>query len=186
MWRGWGASLQSTLKTVILSRLECPEVTTPKAFRVHLVQWKLLELCPTLCNPMDSSPPGSSVHGLSRQEYWSGLPFPSPWPRYCISGRFSIIWASELKVCLNDSALGKMNNLWRAGLQALTLGSFKSGHIGPRIQEVPDDLCAYKAPAIQSCGWFPLGRFWGEKGLSLMRLVSLPMSSASPFSPTAS
>ena len=24
------------------------------------------------------SPPGSSVHGISRQEYWSGLPFPSP------------------------------------------------------------------------------------------------------------
>ena len=36
------------------------------------------------CNPMDCSPPGSSVHGssvllpLSRQEYWSGLPFPFP------------------------------------------------------------------------------------------------------------
>ena len=27
---------------------------------------------------MDGSPPGSSVHGVSRQEYWSGLPFPSP------------------------------------------------------------------------------------------------------------
>ena len=32
----------------------------------------------TLCDPMDCSPPGSSVHGFSRQEYWSGLPFPSP------------------------------------------------------------------------------------------------------------
>ena len=28
----------------------------------------------TLCNPMDCSPPGSSVMGFSRQEYWSGLP----------------------------------------------------------------------------------------------------------------
>ena len=27
---------------------------------------------------MDCSPPGSSVHGFSKQEYWSGLPFPSP------------------------------------------------------------------------------------------------------------
>ena len=27
---------------------------------------------------MDSSPPGSSVHGISRQEYWNGLPFLSP------------------------------------------------------------------------------------------------------------
>ena len=33
-------------------------------------------LCPTLCNPMDCSPPGSSVHGILRQEYWSGLPCP--------------------------------------------------------------------------------------------------------------
>ena len=30
------------------------------------------------CDPMDCSPPGSSVRGFSRQEYWSGLPFPSP------------------------------------------------------------------------------------------------------------
>ena len=27
---------------------------------------------------MDCSPPGSSVHGFSRQGYWSGLPFPLP------------------------------------------------------------------------------------------------------------
>ena len=32
----------------------------------------------TLFDPMDCSPPGSSVHGVSRQEYWSGLRFPSP------------------------------------------------------------------------------------------------------------
>ena len=34
--------------------------------------------CPTLCYPMDYSLPGSSVHGILQQEYWSGLPFPSP------------------------------------------------------------------------------------------------------------
>ena len=38
---------------------------------------KLLQLCPTLCDPIDSSPPGSPSLGLSRQEYWSTLPFPS-------------------------------------------------------------------------------------------------------------
>ena len=37
------------------------------------------QLCPTLCDLMDYSLPGSSVHGIfSRQEYWSVLPFPSP------------------------------------------------------------------------------------------------------------
>ena len=30
------------------------------------------------CNTMDYSPPGSSVRGISRQVYWSGLPFPLP------------------------------------------------------------------------------------------------------------
>ena len=34
--------------------------------------------CPTLCDSLDCNPPGSSVHGFFRQEYWSGLPFPSP------------------------------------------------------------------------------------------------------------
>ena len=34
--------------------------------------------CPTLGDPMDCSPPGSSVHGILRQEYWNGLPFTSP------------------------------------------------------------------------------------------------------------
>ena len=37
------------------------------------------QLCPTLCNPMDCSLPGSSVHGDSpRPEYQSGLPCPPP------------------------------------------------------------------------------------------------------------
>ena len=33
---------------------------------------------PTLSDPMDCSLPGSSVHGFFRQEYWSGVPLPSP------------------------------------------------------------------------------------------------------------
>ena len=33
--------------------------------------------CPTLFDPMDCSPPGSSVHGILQEEYWSG-PCPSP------------------------------------------------------------------------------------------------------------
>ena len=39
---------------------------------------KSLQSCPTLCNPIDGSPPGSPPLGFSRQEHWSGLPFPSP------------------------------------------------------------------------------------------------------------
>ena len=39
---------------------------------------KLLQSCPTLCDPIDGSPPGFPVPGILRQEHWSGLPFPSP------------------------------------------------------------------------------------------------------------
>ena len=39
---------------------------------------KSLQSCPTLWDPIDGSLPGSSSLGFSRQEHWSGLPFPSP------------------------------------------------------------------------------------------------------------
>ena len=39
---------------------------------------KSLQLCPTLCDPIDGSPPGSPIPGILRQEHWSGLPFSSP------------------------------------------------------------------------------------------------------------
>ena len=33
--------------------------------------------CPTLCDPLNCSPSGSSSMGFPRHAYWSGLPFPS-------------------------------------------------------------------------------------------------------------
>ena len=39
---------------------------------------KSLQSCPTLCDPMDCSPPGSYVHGILQARQWSGLPFPPP------------------------------------------------------------------------------------------------------------
>ena len=38
------------------------------------VHTKSFQSCPTLCDPIDYSLPGSSVHGISQEEYWSGLP----------------------------------------------------------------------------------------------------------------
>ena len=49
------------------------------------VKMKVAYSCLTLCSPRDCSPPGSSVHGISRHtgdsldttpEYWSVQPFP--------------------------------------------------------------------------------------------------------------
>ena len=38
---------------------------------------KSLQSCPTLCDPVDGAHQAPSL-GFSRQEHWSGLPFPSP------------------------------------------------------------------------------------------------------------
>ena len=58
--------------------------------QARILAAKSLKLCPTLCDPMDCSPPGSSVHGIFQarvlegaaiafsKEYWGGLLFPSP------------------------------------------------------------------------------------------------------------
>ena len=42
-----------------------------------LAVWLLscVRLC---CNPMDCTPQAPLSMGFSRQEYWSGVPFPSP------------------------------------------------------------------------------------------------------------
>ena len=63
-----------------------PSSLTQSWFNFYVFQWyyiisaatKSLQSCPTLCNPIDSSPPGSPSLGFSRQEHCSGLPFPSP------------------------------------------------------------------------------------------------------------
>ena len=51
-----------------------------QGFLFGLPSWstysKLLQSGPTLCDPMDCSLPGSSVHGILEAEYYSGLPCP--------------------------------------------------------------------------------------------------------------
>ena len=46
------------------------------------VHAKSLQSCLTLCNPMDCSPPGSSVHGIlqSRVLEWVAMPFSTDLP----------------------------------------------------------------------------------------------------------
>ena len=40
---------------------------------------EVAQSCPTLCDPVTVAYQASPSMGFSRQEYWSGLPFPSPW-----------------------------------------------------------------------------------------------------------
>ena len=39
---------------------------------------KSLRSCPTLCDPIDSSPPGTAVPGILQARTLEWLPFPSP------------------------------------------------------------------------------------------------------------
>ena len=40
---------------------------------------KSCQSCPTLCNPIDGTAQQAPLFlGFSRQQYWCGLPFPSP------------------------------------------------------------------------------------------------------------
>ena len=43
------------------------------------VRERVAQLCPTLCDPMDCSPPGSSVHGVLQERIleWVAIPFSS-------------------------------------------------------------------------------------------------------------
>ena len=68
-------------------------------------------LCPTLCDPMDCSPPGSSVHEIPQARIleWVAMIFSrgSSWAMYrtrvsCIVGRFFTFWAArEMYRCVN-------------------------------------------------------------------------------------
>ena len=77
---------------------------------VHLLSnnTPVAQSCPTLCNPVNCTHQAPPSLGFSRQEYWSGLPFPSPgelpdpgiWPRdrtqvSRITGRCFNLWATR-------------------------------------------------------------------------------------------
>ena len=72
----------------------------------HLVKWsEVTQSCPTLCDPMDCSPTGSSVHGIlqARILEWGAISFsrgssqPRDWTRVShITGRHYNLWATML------------------------------------------------------------------------------------------
>ena len=53
------------------------DIVNPPSTEVG-VHAKSLQLCPTVCDPMDCSLPGSSVHGILQARILEWLPFFSP------------------------------------------------------------------------------------------------------------
>ena len=72
----------------------------------NLEKMKVLvaQLCPTLCNPMDRSPPGSSVHGILQAGILECIDIPFSRASFqsrdwtwvsCIAGEFFTVWATR-------------------------------------------------------------------------------------------
>ena len=77
---------------------------SPKIINSKWSEVKVTQSCPTLCNPMDCSLAGSSVHGIlqARILEWEAYPFfsksspPRNWTRVsCIAGRFFTSWSTR-------------------------------------------------------------------------------------------
>ena len=55
---------------------------------------KSLQLCPTLCDPIDGSPPGSPVSGIlqARTPEWAAISFSSAWKWKVKVKSLSLVW----------------------------------------------------------------------------------------------
>ena len=100
---------------ITLVRTDMQEIDIEYCYEKVKVKALVTQLCPTLCDPMDCSPPGSSVHGISHTRIWEwvAIPFskgssqPSEWTWVsCIAGRFFTIKATVRNL---DGSAGKQS-----------------------------------------------------------------------------
>ena len=122
--------------------------------------------CPTLCEPMDCSPPGSSVHGIlqARLLEWAAIPFSqgTSWPRdrtqvSRIAGSFCTIWATRETLML----VGASNLNWWG------LGKFHSHRKimqphGTYSMVVIESQCNPMGLILLANSVFHCCRFWSE------------------------
>ena len=94
-----------------------------------MTRWFSHWVMPDSCDPMDCWPPGSSVYGFPRLEYWSALPFPSPGdlPNPGIELRFPTLqvasWPSEPPGKPKNTRVGSLSLLqWIFPIQESNLG----------------------------------------------------------------
>ena len=107
-------------------------MTDLEAFEVILIPlWKSLS-CVRLCDPMNCSLPGSSVHGMlqARILEWVAFSRGSSQPRdqtqfYHIAGRFFIIWATREA---NTPIQNRKFKVWGKNLDILKPSSWRLNH----------------------------------------------------------
>ena len=104
--------------------------------------------CLTLCDPMACSPPGSSVHSILQQEYWSGLPFPSPgdFPHPGIKPLSSALWAYSLP----SEPPGKPTELLKQFKYFMATGQGNLSFLLTKQMVLPMGLCCLQSRAQRS------------------------------------
>ena len=131
---------------------------------------KVAPLCLTLCDPMDCSPPGSSVHGIlqARILEWVAIPFsrvysqPRDWTQVsCIGGGFFTVWVTRealwatRKSCKRGDIYSNIEETEKLSMefQWKTLAPWKKSYDKPR-QHIKNQrhYFANKGPSNQSYG----------------------------------
>ena len=78
----WVFFLRETLKSLKFKTKYTNFIRQSKVYSIHYFCLHCFLLiaksCPTLCNPMDCSPPASSAHGFSQARILSGFSFLAP------------------------------------------------------------------------------------------------------------
>ena len=78
------------------------------------VKVKVKSLSQTLSDPMDCSLPGPPSMGFSRQEYWSGMPLPSPIPKSSGSQILVSISLPESLILYSPRPHSQKTSFWRS------------------------------------------------------------------------
>ena len=92
--------------TAILTILNLPSHAQRTSFHLFAAAAKLLQSCPTLCDPIDGSPPGSPVPGILQARTLE-----------CVAISFSIAWKWKVKVKYLSRVL-LLETPWTAAYQA--------------------------------------------------------------------
>ena len=107
LWEGWvGEEINAKGQRLRWTSRKLENISIVKYFFFFFVSlsWELAQSCPTLCDPLDCSLPGFSVHGIfqARVLEWVAISFSrgSFWPRdqtqvSCIAGRRFTLWATR-------------------------------------------------------------------------------------------
>ena len=98
----------------------------------------LIYMCLTLCNPMDCSPPGSSVHGVLYSSILESVTIPfsrgssqfkdQNWVS-CIAGRFFTIWDTKEAIW----SIYTVVNLWCSSVGHLEVFYFNNTSLSPYV-----------------------------------------------------